>query len=149
MPLVLPQSYSSGQVVRIPVWPQTVGDHIRKRRLGLKMLQREVAEQLGVEKTSVFNWEANTSAPEVRFMPAIIDFLGYDPLPQANTLAEHLVRHRTSLGLSQKQSAEHMGVDQGTLAKWEQGKREPAGTFLGLVKQFLGNEEVSDARRVG
>jgi site-specific DNA recombinase len=50
MLLVLPQSYSTGSVIRIPL-----GDHIRKRRLGLKMLQKEVAEQLGVDKTSVFN----------------------------------------------------------------------------------------------
>jgi hypothetical protein len=33
MPLVLPQSYSTGRVIRIPVAPQTVGDHIRKRRV--------------------------------------------------------------------------------------------------------------------
>jgi len=97
MPLVLPQSYSAGRVIRIPVAPHTVGDHIRKRRLGLKLLQKDVAEQLGVDKTSVFNWEGNRSSPEIRYMPAIMNFLGYDPLPQANTLAEQLVRHRTSL----------------------------------------------------
>ena len=38
-------TYSAGKVVRIPMQPQTVGDHIRKRRLGLKMLQKDVAEQ--------------------------------------------------------------------------------------------------------
>jgi DNA-binding XRE family transcriptional regulator len=79
MPLVLPQSYSTGRVIRIPTQPQTIGDHIRKRRLGLKMLQKDVAEQLGVDKTSVFNWEANTSKPEIRYMPAIFRFLGYNP----------------------------------------------------------------------
>ena len=59
-------------------------------------------------------------------MPDIIKFLGYDPLPQANTVAEKLVRQRTSLGLSQKESAERLGVDPGTLAKWERGERGPA-----------------------
>jgi transcriptional regulator with XRE-family HTH domain len=117
MPLVLPQSYCTGFVIRIPTDPQTVGDHIRRRRLGLKMLQREVAEQIGVCEPSVFNWERNASSPEIRYMPAIIDFPGYDPLPQATTLAEQLVRQRTSLGLSQKESAERLGVDPGTLAK--------------------------------
>lgn len=38
-------------------------------------------------------------------------------------------------------------MDPGTLAKWEQGKREPQGAFLGWVKRFLQNEEVSGARR--
>jgi len=28
-------------------------------------------------------------------------------------------------------------MDQGALAKWEQGKREPAGAFLIRVKRFL------------
>jgi transcriptional regulator with XRE-family HTH domain len=126
MPLALPQSYSTGRVIRIPLAPQTVGDHIRKKRLGLKLLQKDVAEQLGVDKTSVFNWEGNRSSPEIRYMPAIIDFLGYDPLPVANTLAERLVRQRTGLELSQKESAERLGVDPSTLAKWERGEREPA-----------------------
>jgi site-specific DNA recombinase len=149
MPLVLPQSYSTGRVIRIPVALQTVGDHIRKRRLALKMLQKDVAGQLGVNKTSVFNWEANTSTPEIRYMPAVIRFLGYNPLPAADKVAEQLVRQRTTLGLSQKESARQMDVDQGTLARWEQGKREPTGAFLERVKWFLQEGNASGARRVG
>jgi len=38
MPVELPQSYNTARVIRIPVQPRTVGDHMRKRRLGLKML---------------------------------------------------------------------------------------------------------------
>ena len=143
MPLVLPQSYSTGRVIRIPTEPHSIGDHIRKRRLGLKMLQREVAEQIGVCEPSVFNWEANTSQPDFRYMPAIIDFLGYDPLPPANTLAGQLVRQRTSLGLSQKESAERLGVDPTTLARWERGEREPKGEFAKRAERFLVGEEVS------
>jgi site-specific DNA recombinase len=149
MPLVLPQSYSTGRVIRIPVAPQTVGDHIRKRRLGLKMVQKDVAEQLGVDTTSVFNWEANTSAPEIRYMPVIIGFLGYNPLPEAKGWGERLVRHRTTLGMTQKDAARQLGVDQGTLAKWERGEREPQGAFLGRVKRFLQDGNASGARRAG
>ena len=149
MPLVLPQSYSTGRVIQIPVEPQTVGDHIRKRRLALKMFQKEIAEQLGVDKTSVFNWEANTSAPEIRYMPAIIRFLGYNPLPAAKAWGERLLRHRTTLGMTQKEAASRLGVDQGTLARWEQGKREPQGAFLHRVKRFLQDGNASGARRAG
>ena len=99
MPLALPQSYSPGRVVRIPTEPKTVGDHIRKKRFAAKMLQKEVAEQLGVNTTSVRSWEANIAEPEIRHTPAIIRFVGYNPLPTANTLAEQLVRQRTSPGL--------------------------------------------------
>jgi transcriptional regulator with XRE-family HTH domain len=81
-------------------------------------------------------------------MPAIIRFLGQNPLPAASTLAEQLVRQRTSLGLSQKESAGRIGVDPGTLARWERGEREPAGRYLGLVRRFL-REELPSARRAG
>jgi hypothetical protein len=37
------------------------------------------AAQIGVNKTCVFNWEVNTSNPEIRYMPTIIRFLGYNP----------------------------------------------------------------------
>lgn len=98
--------------------PQTVGDHIRKRRLGLKLLQRDVAGQLCVDKTSVFNWEANTSKPETRYMPAIIRFVGYNTLPMANNLAEQLVRQRISLGFRRRSRPSGLAV---TPARWRSG----------------------------
>jgi len=82
-------------------------------------------------------------------MPAIIRFLGYNPLPAAHTLSERLVHRRTRLGISQKESAERLAVDPSTLAKWERGEREPAGVFLGRVKGFLQVREVPSARRAG
>jgi transcriptional regulator with XRE-family HTH domain len=62
-------------------------------------------------------------------------------------LAEQLVRQRTRLGLSQKEFAEHLGVDPSTLAKWEQGRRDPAGAFLARVKRLMRDGEVSGVRR--
>ena len=50
--------------------------------------------------------------------------------------------------MTQKDAARRLGVDQGTLAKWEQGKREPAGVFLARVRRFGRGEEL-DARQVG
>ena len=49
-------------------------------------------------------------------------------------------------------AAERIGVDPSTLAKWEQGKREPPqGVFLGRVKRFLDDEtrRPSASRRAG
>jgi len=115
------------------------------------MLQREVAERIRVDETTVFSWEANASNPEIRYMPAIIWFLGYNPLPEASGWGERLVRQRTNLGLSQKEAAKRLGVDAGTLARWERGDREPTGVFLGRVKRFLSDEEAADlgVRRAG
>jgi len=102
-----------------------------------------------VDKTSVFTWERNAANPQVRYMPAIIEFLGYNPLPDADTLAEQSVRQRTSLGLSRKESAERLGVDPSTLAQWEKGRKELTGAVLGRVEAFLKDREVSRARRAG
>ena len=60
-----------------------------------------------------------------------------------------LVRHRTSLGVSQKEAARSLGVDPITLARWERGEREPTGAFLQSVRRFLDSKLASDARRAG
>jgi DNA-binding XRE family transcriptional regulator len=88
--------------IHVPTAPDTIGDNIRLRRLKLKLLQKDVAEQIGVDKTSVHNWENSTKLPRIEHIPAIITFLGYNPLPPANNWVERLVRGRTSLGLSQR-----------------------------------------------
>ena len=109
-----------------------------------------MAEQVGVDRTSIFNWESNAE-PEVRYMPAVIRFLGYNPLPPATTLGDQLVRRRATLGLSQKDAALKLGVDPGTLARWERGEREPAGQLLGRARHFLEHEATPQrkVRRVG
>jgi hypothetical protein len=73
---------------------------------------------------SIYNWEVSMAVLEIRFMPANIQFLGYNPLPEAKTLAEQLVRQRTALGMSQKEAALKLDVDDGTLARWERGERD-------------------------
>jgi site-specific DNA recombinase len=138
-PVILPHSYS-GSVIRIPLEPKTIGDHIRKKRLLSKLLQREVAEKIGVNKTSIHYWEVNSATPDLRYMPAIIQFLGYNPLPAANALGERLVRHRRSRGITQADAARRMGVDQGTLARWERGERGPSGKFVAIAERFLAGE---------
>jgi hypothetical protein len=76
-----------------------------------------VVSLVGVREASIINWEANKGTPETRFMPAIIQFLGYNPLPEAKSLAEQLVRQPTTLGLSREGAALEIGVDAGTLAR--------------------------------
>jgi len=148
--LVLSQSYSPNLGVRIPVELQTIGDHIRRRRQTLKLLQKQVAEQIGVDETSIYNWERNLGEPRLKYIPPIIAFLGYNPLPAADTLAEQLMRQRTSLGLTQKETAQQLGVDPSTLALWEGGEREPTGAFLARANRFLAERaEHPDLRRVG
>ena len=66
-------------------------------------------------------WEGNATVPEVRYMPAIIRFLGYDPLPPAAAFPELQARTRRMLGLSQRKMAAKLDVDPATLMDWEAG----------------------------
>jgi len=101
---------------------------------------------------SVWNWENNATTPVFPYWPAIIGFLGYNPLPKPQTPAEQLVQTRKIRGLSQKEMAKRLGVDPSTLARRERGERKPAGMFLSRVQRFLVDEEEagrSDSRRAG
>ena len=115
-----------------------VGDHVRKRRLDLKLIQRDVAKLIGVDATTVFNWEAGRATPELRHMPRIIAFLGYDPSPAPASLPERLVRFRTVRGLSQNDLARMLGVDPTTLSRWETGKKSPIPEHQKRVDDLLG-----------
>jgi transcriptional regulator with XRE-family HTH domain len=59
--------------------PQTIGDHIKKRRLELGLEQDQVADKIGVTWNSVSNWERGIYRPSKRVLQSIIAFLGYDP----------------------------------------------------------------------
>ena len=88
----------------------TLGDHIRARRIDLGLLQRQVAEQIEVCNATITNWERNESTPVIRNMPAIIRFLGYDPLLPAESLPERPRSARRKLGLTQRKMADRLGV---------------------------------------
>jgi DNA-binding XRE family transcriptional regulator len=86
---------------------------------------------------TITNWESNATLPEVRYIPAIIEFLGYDPLPLANSLPERLVAARKRLGLSQRKMAVKLGVDPATLMGWEAGRHQLTGKSVELIGKVL------------
>ena len=115
----------------------SLGDHIRARRLDLQLLQKQVAAQIGVHETTITGWESNATVPEVRYMPAIIQFLGYNPLPAANSLPERLTSARRALGLSQRKMAGKLEVDPATLMGWESGRHQPTGKSMEVIWKAL------------
>jgi DNA-binding transcriptional regulator YiaG len=115
----------------------TLGDHIRARRLNLNLLQMQVADQFGVHEQTITNWERNASSPEIRYIPTILTFLEYDPFPPAQSLSERLATVRKMLGLSQQSLALVLGVDPGTCQSWEAGQHEPTRKRVELIERFL------------
>ena len=115
----------------------TLGDHIRRRRLDLRLLQREVAELLGVCKSVVWRWETGETEPELRFLPKVFGFIGGDPRPEPTGIGARLIRWREQKGWSRKRLASHLAVDEGTLWRWESGQRCPGRLHSVKIHQLL------------
>jgi len=116
---------------RYPKELKRLGDHIRKKRIDLKLLQKEVAEKIGVAEASIWNWENNWTEPSLCHIPKIIEFLGYSPYIEASeVLGEKIITFRMIYGLSQERLARYLGIDPGTLARWERDEKQPAKALL-------------------
>jgi transcriptional regulator with XRE-family HTH domain len=118
--------------------PQTLGQHLRKRRRELGRLQREVAERIGVAVETVINWEKDRTKPvPAKFRP-VIAFLGYDPSPAPKTLAERVEAKRRVLGVTFEQVAEYLGWDTGSLTRYLNGAWRLSSERADTLEQFLG-----------
>lgn len=102
-----------------PEDPKTLGEHLRRVRLDRGLWQKHVAAEIGCSKASLLNWEKRRAAPEVRFWPAILRFLGYDPRPVPASFGGRLRAAREAEGLSEEALARKLGLDPGTVAAWE------------------------------
>ncbi len=120
-----------------PQEPETLGDHLKKRRHELSLFQKDVALRLSVNDWTICNWENNKTTPAVRFLPRIIDFLGYYPFPAPETLGERLLAYRKHLGLSRKEAAERLSLGEGTVRNWETGTAKPREKGFARVEGFL------------
>lgn len=107
-----------------PQAPTTLGDHLRQKRLDLKLLQKDVAKILGTNTDTVTYWENNRVEPSLDFLPKIINFLRYVPLgiiPDEHR--RKLVTYRRLLGCRHDELARKLEIDPGTLLRWENGRR--------------------------
>lgn len=71
-----------------PEKPDPVGEHLRKMRMDRRLLQRDMAERLGVCKETIRNWELGYRKLALRCWPRVIDFLGFVLLKIGDSLGE-------------------------------------------------------------
>ncbi len=90
----------------------------------MKLLQKDAAGILGVDTTTINNWERNRCQPKLYLIAKIVQFLGYSPFANKEkySISEAIKAYRLRHGLSQKKFAKILGIDPTTLARWEKGK---------------------------
>jgi len=74
IPLIIPPLE---ELTREPV---TLGDRLRRRRMELGLYQKDVAIQIGVTASTIWNWEHGWAIRKT-FVPRIVAFLGDNPIP--------------------------------------------------------------------
>jgi transcriptional regulator with XRE-family HTH domain len=111
---------------------------IRKRRLDLGLRQIDAANMMGCDEMSVVNWEKGHHSPRVNHMAGVVEFLGFNPFQNGDTMAHRLINYRKPLGMTQKEFAGEIGVDPSTLARWERGERKPTGRFRQHIDFSIG-----------
>ncbi len=109
-----------------------------RKKFGL--LQKDLAEQLGVSADTVRNWELGHSKPSPQNLQKLAEMV---KLPQRFLLVSEaefphrflLVRRR--LALSQAEIASHLRVTRDTISNWERGRNEPRGETRERVDQLI------------
>jgi plasmid maintenance system antidote protein VapI len=64
------------------------------RRLELGLYQKNVAAQMGVTASTIWNWGNGWSSITLSCIPKVIEFLGYNPIPWPDDLMERLAWYK-------------------------------------------------------
>ncbi len=127
---------------------------IRFLRLKRGITQEELAERLGVEKASIYNWEVGKVIPRMKHLKKLSEIFEvpvYDLLregPVGNIFNSSAVMGKIKLlrkmhGLSQKELADRVGVTVGAVSKWERGLSLPDKVHLKKLSEIF-NVPVSE-----
>ena len=134
----------------IPLFPQTLGDFIRKRRVESLQLQSHVANIIGVSEDTITNWETNRFAPQINLYPAIFQYLGYYPFThETESIGGKVKQLRNCLGLSFEAAGEVFAVYATTVRGWELNRNQPTTRKRALIiarwqslPEFLTNKTI-------
>ena len=104
----------------------SIGDHIRAKRLTGRVKLIELASMLNASPHNLLNWEKGRNRPAVKLMKSIVNYLGYCPLFETPKSLGQLVKlKRFYAGVSSKELARKLGIDQSTILRWENTDQDP------------------------
>jgi DNA-binding XRE family transcriptional regulator len=110
--------------------PVGLAHHLYRERQIRKLGQGEAALVIGVDPKTYIAWEGGT-LPRSHYWPAIIAFLGCDPIVQTPvTIPEMVSALRRREGLTANELGKLLGVYKLTVRAWEAGRRLPRGRLL-------------------
>jgi DNA-binding transcriptional regulator YiaG len=101
------------------------------------MEQREMAAEIGVSAATYGGWETNRRRPNLRHVPAVIRFLGFDWREPDPSLGDRIRHARTAVGLSIRELAETLTTDPATVRGWEVGLHTPSPKSLARIDHWL------------
>jgi DNA-binding XRE family transcriptional regulator len=97
---------------------------------------------LGCRPATLGTWEKGREPPAVRFWPAILRYLGYDPRPEPLGFDGRLKRNREDEGLTERELTRQLGIDPSTVSAWEGGKvRRPRLRIRQVFERWLASRE--------
>ncbi len=152
---------SHNRGILVPKTPTTIGGHLRRRRLQLKLHQAQAAQKLNVSTVTISRWECDKVHPTWPHQSAVIAYLGYDPFTNpalgrpkgnetpvvaflssgaANALGQRIMTFRLAMRKNRQQFAKELGVDVKTLRDWETGRHKPSRKLAKQLKSSLDHE---------
>lgn len=126
---------------------ESAADKLRLARLSAGLLQRELAEKVGIDRSTLLNYE-NGQIPEERmevsWLVKIALECGRDKYFCCNPYhifllenpAAQIKAYRKRFDLTQKAFAKKLGIWDTTVKRWEQGKNKPPVYVWELVSDL-------------
>lgn len=114
--LKAPKPHHTGEILDIEEC-DTLGEHLRRKRLKRNESQAFVAKELEVEGglDTLLNWELNYHEPHPKYISRIITYLGYTPLfDMVGTAPQHQLKQYLFI---QGKSINELGRDTGMCTK--------------------------------
>lgn len=124
-----------------PEEPRTLGAHLRRRRIGLRMTQVQAAREFGVCDLPYIKWEADRTRPGIANWPAIVRFLGFDPIPAPTDFSEATGALMRDLGADRRRLAVMLDVDVKSVFNWERSTSIPCQRMRSRLAALATDDE--------